>query len=30
VAEIAAAHGGEVTVGDSPLSGARFTVRLPV
>jgi signal transduction histidine kinase len=30
VAEIAAAHGGEVTVGDSPLSGARFTIRIPV
>ena len=29
VAEIAAAHGGDVTVGDSPLGGARFTVRLP-
>jgi signal transduction histidine kinase len=30
VAEIVAAHGGEVTVGDSPLGGARFIVRLPL
>lgn len=29
VAEIARAHGGTVRVGDSPLGGARFTVRLP-
>jgi signal transduction histidine kinase len=30
VAQIAAAHGGDVAVGDSPLGGARFSVRLPV
>jgi signal transduction histidine kinase len=30
VAEIAAAHSGDVTVGESPLGGARFTVRIPV
>jgi len=29
VSEVAAAHGGRVDVGDSPLGGARFTVRLP-
>jgi len=29
VAEIAAAHGGSVTVGDSPLGGARFEMRVP-
>jgi len=30
VAEIVAAHGGSVTVGESPWGGARFVVRLPV
>jgi signal transduction histidine kinase len=30
VAEIVAAHGGDVAVVDGPLGGARFTVRLPV
>ncbi|MDR5700434.1 sensor histidine kinase [Agromyces aerolatus] len=29
VREIAVAHGGSVTIGDSPLGGARVTVRLP-
>lgn len=29
VREIVTRHGGSVTVGDSPLGGARFTVRLP-
>lgn len=29
VAEIVAAHGGEVVVGDSDLGGARFEVRFP-
>jgi signal transduction histidine kinase len=29
VAEIVAAHGGTVTVGTSPLGGARFEVALP-
>lgn len=29
VAEVARAHGGSVTADDSPLGGARFTVRLP-
>ncbi len=30
VAEIVAAHGGDVTIGDSPLGGAVVTLRLPV
>jgi C4-dicarboxylate-specific signal transduction histidine kinase len=30
VSEIVTSHGGEVTVGDSELGGARFDVRLPV
>ena len=30
VAEIVAAHGGAVVIGDSPLGGARVTVRLPL
>lgn len=30
VAAVAGAHGGTVTVGRSPLGGARFTLRLPV
>ena len=30
VAEVVAAHGGSVVLGDSPLGGARATVRLPV
>lgn len=29
VAEVVAAHGGDVTIGDSPLGGAAVTVRLP-
>ena len=29
VTELAAAHGGDVTVADSPLGGARVTLRLP-
>ena len=29
VAGVAAAHGGTVSVGDSPLGGARFALRLP-
>jgi signal transduction histidine kinase len=29
VAEVVAAHGGTVALGDSPLGGARITVRLP-
>ncbi|WP_277832594.1 sensor histidine kinase [Speluncibacter jeojiensis] len=29
VTEIVAAHGGSVTIGDSPLGGARFVVELP-
>ena len=29
VAEIVAAHGGTITVGTSPLGGARFEVLLP-
>lgn len=29
VAEVVAAHGGTVSVGDAPLGGARFTVTLP-
>lgn len=28
--QVARSHGGEVTVGDSPLGGARFTLRLPL
>ncbi len=30
VAEIAAAHGATITVGDSALGGTRFSVRFPV
>lgn len=30
VAEIVAAHGGSVSVGESPWGGARFVIRLPV
>ncbi len=29
VAEVVAAHGGTVSVGEAPLGGARFTVTLP-
>jgi signal transduction histidine kinase len=29
VAEIVAAHGGSVVIGDAPLGGARVTLRLP-
>jgi signal transduction histidine kinase len=30
VAEVVAAHGGEVRIGDVPSGGARVTVRLPL
>jgi len=30
VAEVVAAHGGEVQIGDAPSGGARVTVRIPL